>query len=151
MVQGDVHDMGAAMLGGVAGHAGLFAQAIDLAAVFQMLLNKGSYNNKNYLSPQTIEDFIKRGSDISRRALGFDTKEATEGQISKNVAWQASDATYGHTGFTGTSVWADPKQNLVYIFLSNRSYPSGENMKVVSMNIRTRIQEHIYDAMVKKG
>lgn len=150
-VHGDVHDMGAAMIGGVSGHAGLFTQAPELATIFQMLLNKGVYGNKRYLKEETINKFIAQYTPNSRRGLGFDRKEKSDkAKSSINVAYQASDQTFGHTGFTGIGAWADPENDLIYIFLSNRTYPSGENMLLIKKSIRTRIQEVIYEAMGKK-
>lgn len=149
IILGDVHDMGAAMLGGVSGHAGLFAQATDLAALFQTLINGGVYQNRRYFKEETVKMFTSRYSKRSRRGLGFDRKEGTGGQESKNIAWQASDNTFGHTGFTGIGAWADPDNGIIYLFLSNRTYPSGENNKLISLNIRTRIHELIYEAMTK--
>lgn len=148
-VHGDVHDMGAAMLGGVAGHAGLFATPIDLAAIFQMFVDGGVYQNRRYLQASTVEKFIARYSGRARRGLGFDRKERTSGQSSVNVAWQASDRTFGHLGFTGIGAWADPDNKLIYLFLSNRTYPSGENMKLITMNTRSRIHEVCYEAIIK--
>jgi beta-glucosidase-like glycosyl hydrolase/CubicO group peptidase (beta-lactamase class C family) len=146
-LHGDVHDQNAAILGGNAGHAGLFSDARDLAVIFQMLLNKGTYQNKRYIREETVNKFIAQFSEKSRRGLGFDRKEISEKQESVNVAWQASKNTFGHLGFTGVSVWADPDNQLIYIFLSNRTYPNAENNKLLHLNIRTRIQEIIYQAM----
>jgi CubicO group peptidase (beta-lactamase class C family) len=144
-IQGDVHDMGSAMLGGVSGHAGLFAQASDIAAMFQMFLNGGTYMGKRYLQEETLRLFTSRYSMRSRRGLGFDRREGTA-QNSVNIAGKASDNTFGHTGFTGISVWADPDNDLLYVFLSNRTYPIAENNKIINMNIRTRIHDIIYEA-----
>lgn len=150
-VHGDVHDMGAAMIGGVSGHAGLFTQAPELATIFQMLLNGGVYGNRRYLKAETINKFTAQYTPNSRRGLGFDRKEKSDkAKNSINVAYQASDRTFGHTGFTGIGAWADPENDLIYIFLSNRTYPSGENMMLIKKSIRTRIQEVIYEAMDKK-
>jgi beta-N-acetylhexosaminidase len=148
-VQGDVHDMAAAMIGGVSGHAGLFATAADLAAVMQMLTDEGEYMGKQYLEPATVNKFTAQQNTNSRRALGFDRKEKSSDGKSVNVAYQASDRTFGHLGFTGIGAWADPDNKIVYIFLSNRTFPSGENNKLNSLGIRTRIQEVIYDAVIK--
>jgi beta-N-acetylhexosaminidase len=144
-IQGDVHDMGSAMLGGVSGHAGLFAQASDIAAMFQMFLNGGTYMGKRYLQEETLRLFTSRYSMRSRRGLGFDRREGTA-QNSVNIAAKASDNTFGHTGFTGISVWADADNDLLYVFLSNRTYPIAENNKIINMNIRTRIHDIIYEA-----
>jgi Beta-glucosidase-related glycosidases len=143
-----VHDEGAAMFGGVAGHAGLFSNAYDLSILYQMLLNKGEYNGKRYLKPETIEYFTAYHSDISRRGLGFDKPEkdnATRREPYPSVL--ASEQTFGHTGFTGTCVWVDPKVNLVYIFLSNRVFNSRSNNLLGQMNIRGKIQDAIYSAL----
>ncbi|HEX7847479.1 MAG TPA: glycoside hydrolase family 3 N-terminal domain-containing protein, partial [Chitinophagaceae bacterium] len=126
--QGDVHDEGASMFGGVAGHAGLFSNAYDLSLLYQMLLNGGELNGERYLNPETIKKFIGYGSDISRRGLGFDKPEkdnATRKEPYPSAL--ASSETFGHTGFTGTCVWVDPRYDIVYIFLSNRVYPTRNN------------------------
>lgn len=149
VVQGDVHDMAAAMLGGVAGHAGLFSPATDLAAVMQMLVNEGEYMGKRYLKAETVRHFIKQQATDSRRALGFDRKEKGGDKKSVNVAYQASDRSFGHLGFTGIGAWADPDNKIVYLFLSNRTFPSGENNKLNSKNIRPRIHEVIYEAIMR--
>lgn len=141
LLQGYVHDSGAALAGGVSGHAGLFASANDLAILNQMLLNGGTYGGVEYLKPATVEMFTARQSDVSRRGLGFDRGNGTGYPSSL-----ASPGTYGHTGYTGTCVWVDPKEKLVYIFLSNRVYPSATN-KLNSMRIRPRIQDVIYEAI----
>lgn len=149
VVQGDVHDMGAAMLGGVSGHAGLFSNAQDLAAIFQMLLNGGEYGGKTYLRKSTIDLFTAKQNNQSRRALGFDRKEEGDNpKQSINVAWQASPRTFGHQGFTGIGAWGDPDNNIVYLFLSNRTFPSGENMTLIRRDIRSRIQEVVYEAIL---
>jgi beta-N-acetylhexosaminidase len=146
VIQGYVHDPGAAMMGGVSGHAGLFSNATDLAALMQMLLNGGVYNGKRFLKPETIQYFTKRQNNKSRRGLGFDKPETDEHK-GNPACDSASSATYGHTGFTGTGAWVDPEYGIVYIFLSNRVYPTAENWKLVKMDVRTNIQQVIYDAM----
>ena len=145
-VHGYVHDMGAAMLGGVSGHAGLFGNAEDLAVLMQMLLNKGYYGGAWHLDPKTVREFTRRCPDCTRRGIGFDMKQLDEGS-SLNLSGRASESTFGHLGFTGTCAWADPEQNLVYIFLSNRTYPSMKNNKFGKMDIRPRIQSAIYQAL----
>ena len=145
---GDVHDEGAAMFGGVAGHAGLFSNAYDLAKLYQMLLNGGVLNGKRYLKKSTIHKFTAYSSSISRRGLGFDKPEKDnaarkEAYPSKSV----SPETYGHTGFTGTCVWVDPTKQLVYIFLSSRVSPTRNNTKFGRLNVRPNIQEAIYSAI----
>ncbi|WP_442794294.1 serine hydrolase domain-containing protein [Pelobium manganitolerans] len=146
LVWGYVHDQGAAMAGGVAGHAGLFSNASDLAILYQMLLNKGTYGGTKYFEPATVALFTRKHSAVSRRGLGFDgyNAESSYGYPSK----LASPQSYGHTGYTGTAVWVDPAENLVYIFLSNRVYPKVTN-KLSTLNIRPRIQDVVYRAIAK--
>lgn len=148
VIRGYVHDPGAAMLGGVSGHAGIFSNANDLAVFMQMLLNKGSYGGKRFLKAETIELFTKRQNNKSRRGLGFDKPE-TNPKKGNPASDNAPAVSFGHTGFTGTCTWVDPKNNLVYVFLSNRIYPTAENRKLISMNIRTRIQDVIYEALLE--
>lgn len=145
-IQGYVHDMGAAMLGGVAGHAGLFSNAEDLAIIMQMLLNKGNYRGKQYFKPETINYFTTYNSAISRRAYGFDKPEKRVGDggpASEMVSKQA----FGHQGFTGTCVWADPQTGIVFVFLSNRTHPSADNGQINKLGIRTIAQSYIYKAL----
>jgi CubicO group peptidase (beta-lactamase class C family) len=144
-LKGYVQDPGAAMAGGVAGHAGLFAAAYDLAILSQMLLNGGAYNGRQYIEPETVKLFSSRQSDDSRRGLGFDCRdpESKEGYPCR----LASPGTFGHTGYTGTCVWIDPERRLIYIFLSNRLYPSQAVNKLVALNVRSRIQDVLYEAM----
>ncbi|MEP0712317.1 MAG: glycoside hydrolase family 3 N-terminal domain-containing protein [Algoriphagus sp.] len=148
-VQGYVHDQGAAMYGGVAGHAGLFGTANDLAVMMQMMLNKGSYGDVNLISPETIEKFTKNQSRQSRRGWGWD-KPNTEVGSGGSAGDLAPKSTFGHTGFTGTCVWADPENNLIYVFLSNRVYPDMTNTKLLKEGTRTEIHDIIYEAMGKK-
>ncbi|PZX58408.1 beta-glucosidase-like glycosyl hydrolase [Algoriphagus ratkowskyi] len=148
-VQGYVHDQGAAMYGGVAGHAGLFGTANDLAVMMQMMLNKGYYGDVNLISPKTIEKFTKSQSSQSRRGWGWD-KPNTQVGSGGSAGDLAPKSTFGHTGFTGTSVWADPDNNLIYVFLSNRVYPDATNTKLLKEGIRTDIHDIIYEAMGKK-
>jgi CubicO group peptidase (beta-lactamase class C family) len=145
LLKGYVQDPGAAMAGGVSGHAGLFAAAYDLAILSQMLLNGGSYNGRQYIKPETVKQFSSRQFSDSHRGLGFDCwdPESKEGYPCR----LASPETFGHTGYTGTCVWIDPEHRLIYIFLSNRLYPSQTVNKLVKMNIRSRIQDVVYEAM----
>jgi CubicO group peptidase (beta-lactamase class C family) len=148
LIRGDVHDPGSAMFGGVAGHAGLFSDAYDLAVLEQMLLDGGSFNGQTYLKKSTIDYFTAYHSDISRRALGFDKPEKDNAHLkSPYPCLSASPETFGHTGFTGTCVWVDPKYNLIYVFLSNRVNPVENNPRLSSLSIRGRIQETIYQSM----
>ena len=145
LVHGYVHDETAALLGGVAGHAGLFGNADDLAVVFQMLLNGGVYGQQRFFEPETIERFTT-ASYGNHRGLGFDKPK--RGEIGEGVFPEAlSSATFGHTGFTGTCVWSDPEQQLTYIFLSNRIHPDRNNSKLFTMRVRERVHEVIYDAL----
>ena len=150
LIRGDVHDPGAAMFGGIAGHAGLFSNAYDLAVLMQMLLNNGVINGKRYLSDTTIARFTAYGSDISHRALGFD--KPMKDNATRSVPYPAasvSPQTFGHTGFTGIGAWADPAHNLIFIVLSNRVHPSGSNL-FLNLNVRPRMHEAVYQSM-KKG
>lgn len=146
--QGDVHDEGASMFGGVAGHAGLFSDAYDLAMLYQMLLNGGEFNGERYLQPATINLFTAYHSAVSRRGYGFDKPEK-DNELRKEPypSALASPQTFGHTGYTGTCVWVDPKYDLVYIFLSNRVYPTRDNNKISQLLIRGKIQDAIYRAL----
>lgn len=146
--RGDVHDEGASMFGGVAGHAGLFSNAYDLALLYQMLLNGGELNGERLLKPETIKKFTSYNSKLSRRGLGFDKPEK-DNAIRRDPypSALASPATFGHTGFTGTCVWVDPQHQLVYIFLSNRVYPTRDNNKLGQLGIRGKIQDAIYRAL----
>lgn len=145
-IQGFVHDPGAAMYGGVAGHAGLFGTAQDLAVIMQLLLNGGSYGDVALLQPETIDAFTKRQSTRSRRGWGWDKPDPEKGK-GGSAGKLAPKSTFGHTGFTGTCVWADPENKLSYIFLSNRVYPSATNTKLLDMGIRTQIHDLIYEAI----
>ncbi len=145
-IHGNVHDMGAAMMGGVAGHAGLFTDANDLAIFLQMLLNKGYYGGEQYVEPSTLSTFTTRHHKTTRRGLGFDMKETNTAKDC-NMSERASYYTYGHTGFTGTAVWVDPQYDLVFIFLTNRTYPNMNNFKLNKLDIRPRIQTVVYEAM----
>lgn len=151
-IHGRVHDEGAAMLDGVSGHAGLFGNAVDLAKLMQMYLQNGEYGGRQYIDSTTIAEFTRcqycNSQTKSRRALGFDRPNDPYVE-NGNTAPDASLSSYGHTGFTGTLAWVDPQYNLVYIFLSNRVYPTRENKKLYELNTRTRIQQVIYDALLE--
>ncbi len=146
-IQGTVHDMGAAMLGGVSGHAGLFSNSQDLAILMQMLLNKGYYGGYNYLKPATVEQYTRRHWASSRRGLGFDLKELNPDKT-ENMSEYASRNSFGHLGFTGTAVFADPDNDIIYIFLSNRTFPSMRNNKLGKNNYRPKIQSLIYKSLI---
>jgi CubicO group peptidase (beta-lactamase class C family) len=145
-LRGYVHDMSCAMLGGVSGHAGLFSDAEDLAVLFQMLMNGGEYGGKEYIDSQTLQMFTTRFGNSTRRGIGFDLKEWAP---DKNILTSpfASSKTYGHTGFTGICVWNDPVNQLVYVFLSNRTYPTMRNAKLTNHKIREKIHSRAYRAI----
>lgn len=146
-LQGYVHDMGAAMLGGVSGHAGLFSSANDLAKLFQMLVSGGCYFDRQYISPSTLLDYTTRFPGSTRRGIGFDMKELNPKET-MNMSDLAGENTFGHLGFTGTCVWADPDQQLVFVFLSNRTYPTMNNNKLTNENYRPRLQSIVYKAIL---
>ena len=146
-IHGTVHDMGAAMLGGVSGHAGLFSNSRDLAILMQMLLNKGYYGGYNFLKPTTVEQYTRRHWASSRRGLGFDLKELNPDKT-ENMSEYASRNSFGHLGFTGTAAFADPDNDIIYIFLSNRTYPSMRNNKLGKNNYRPKIQSLIYKSLI---
>ncbi|MCI5081572.1 MAG: serine hydrolase [Saprospiraceae bacterium] len=143
LVHGYVHDETAGLFGGVAGNAGLFSNAEDLAVVFQMLLNGGTYGGRKYLEKETIDLFTRSHSYV-KRGLGFDKPKK---KAYTAIAESASDQTFGHTGFTGTCVWADPQHDLVFVFLSNRLHPNVRNKKLFRDRVRERIHQVIYDAL----
>lgn len=148
LIQGTVHDEGAALGGGVAGHAGLFSTAYDLGKLYQMLLNGGELNGHRYFNRETVQEFTSYKSAISRRAYGFDKPEKpAAGSVQTYPSTLASAQTYGHTGFTGTCVWVDPKYNIVYVFLSNRVTPTRNNPRLGSYNVRGSIQDAIYKGL----
>ncbi|MBE0653237.1 MAG: serine hydrolase, partial [Bacteroidales bacterium] len=148
LLRGYVHDPGAAMLGGIAGHAGLFSNANDLAKLMQVYLNGGHYGGREFLKKEIIDKYTTRiySDNGNRRALGFDKPEP-DSRKKGPVSCSATLSSYGHTGFTGTIAWMDPEYQLIYIFLSNRLHPNQYNAKLVSENIRTKVQEAIYEAI----
>ena len=148
-IQGYVHDPDAAFLGGVSGNAGLFASARDVARVYQMLLNNGEIDGRRYLSPETCRLFTTTTSKSGRRDLGYDKPVPTNPKHNP-CCISAPSAVYGHTGYTGTCCWVDPVNRLVYVFLSNRTYPDDGVNKLAKTGIRTKIQEVIYQSMKKK-
>jgi beta-N-acetylhexosaminidase len=141
LVWGTVHDENADLLGGVSGHAGLFSTATDLAVFMQMLLNGGTYRGEKYLNGETIMQFTRRQSESSTRALGWDTKSAT-GSSAGNLF---SARSFGHTGFTGTSIWVDPDRNLAVVFLTNRVHPTRANTKI--FRVRPALHDAVIDAL----
>ncbi|MDD5509092.1 MAG: glycoside hydrolase family 3 N-terminal domain-containing protein [Bacteroidales bacterium] len=152
LVHGDVHDQGAAMLGGVSGHAGLFSNAADLAVIMQMLLQKGTYGGKKYLDEAIVDEFTRYQFPLNnnRRGIGFDKPEP-ERRTNGPACPETSERSFGHSGFTGTYVWADPENNLSYVFLSNRVYPDAANNKLIEQQLRTRIHQLFYHALPHIG
>lgn len=153
LLQGYVHDRGAAMLNGVSGHAGLFSNAYDLAKLLQMLLNKGTYGGEEFIKPETIDLFTacQYCEQGNRKGLGFDKPEPTGSRKIDPTCRCTSPLSYGHTGFTGTIFWVDPEQSLIYIFLSNRvnrSTPDAKNTMLGDSAVRPRIQRIIYNAII---
>ncbi|MEO6187453.1 MAG: glycoside hydrolase family 3 N-terminal domain-containing protein [Ginsengibacter sp.] len=148
-LRGDVHDPGASMFGGIAGHAGLFSDVEGIASIFQMLLDGGTFKGKRYINQKTIKLFTAYNSSVSRRGLGFDKPEKDNAKSKDPYpSALASPLAFGHTGYTGTCVWADPKTNIIYVFLSNRVNPNGgANLKLSKMRIRGKIQDAIYSAL----
>ena len=148
-LQGYVHDMAAAMMDGVAGKAGLFSTSTDLAVLMQMLINGGYYGGEQIIQTKTVRQFTSRCDDCSRRGIGFDMKEQKESK-SQNMSPLASERTFGHLGFTGICAWADPNQNLIFIFLSNRTFPKWKGNNILGRhNYRPRIQTVIYEALAE--
>lgn len=146
LLQGYVHDEAAAFQGGVSGNAGLFSNATEVAKVYQMLLNGGEYEGKRYLGESTCKLFTTSKSRISRRGLGFDKPDVVN-KAKSPCPDDAPATVYGHTGFTGTCVWVDPTNEIIYVFLSNRVHPDSWNPKLGSLNTRPKIMQAIYDAM----
>jgi beta-glucosidase-like glycosyl hydrolase/CubicO group peptidase (beta-lactamase class C family) len=145
-LRGYVHDQGAAMLGGVAGHAGLFGNATDVAVVMQMLLNNGVYGGQTLLDAAVINHYTSSQFSDNRRGLCFDKPESDSKKDSPVVS-ECSLASYGHSGFTGTFAWADPENGLIFVFLSNRVYPNAEENKLAKLGIRGKIHKVLYDAL----
>lgn len=144
-VWGEVHDRNALVFGGVAGHAGLFSTASDLAKIMSMFLNDGYYGGKQYISKATLDQLNIRHFRSNRRGLGWDKR----GKKNMVASVAASDQSFGHTGFTGTMVWADPQKDLIYVFLSNRIYPNADNWTLGNLHTRTNIHDVLYQALKK--
>lgn len=151
-IQAYVHDPTAAMLGGVSGHAGMFGNAGDLAKLAQMYLQQGTYGGETYISAETMNRFTARAypNSENRRGIGFDKPFYNTEEKGGPTCEEASDLSFGHTGFTGTMIWIDPKYDLLYIFLSNRICPDESNTKLIEMDVRTKIQSQIYKSIIKE-
>jgi beta-glucosidase-like glycosyl hydrolase/CubicO group peptidase (beta-lactamase class C family) len=149
LIQGYVHDMEAAMEGGVGGHAGIFSNAMDIDKMMQMYLQKGNYGGQQYFSEKTFTDFntCYFCADGNRRGIGFDKPQAAG--TAGPTCGCASLTSFGHTGFTGTMAWADPEEELIYVFLSNRTYPESTINTLSKENIREDIQKVIYEAIIR--
>lgn len=144
LIRGYVHDPGAAMFGGVSGHAGLFSNAYEIAVLMQMMMNKGVMNDKRYIRAETIDLFTKYNSEISRRGYGFDKPE--KDNATRKIpypSWSVSADAFGHTGFTGTCTWADPQKNIVFVLLANRVHPTAKNT-FGDLNVRGKVMEEIF-------
>jgi CubicO group peptidase (beta-lactamase class C family) len=146
LIKGYVHDPGAALMGGVAGHAGLFGNAYDVANVMHMLMNKGYFGDQQFIQSKTVDLFNTRHTKGNRRGLIFD--KPTLDHIGGSCSPMASDESFGHTGFTGTMCWADPRGEIIFVFLSNRIHPSAENKKLLNLNIRTEMHSAIYRTLL---
>ena len=146
-LHGVVHDEGAAMMDGISGNAGLFSTAEDLAKLYQMLLNGGTYNGRRYFKQATVDEFTRRhyAAEGNRRGLGFDKPLIEYNADASSVARQASASSFGHSGYTGTMVWADPEHDLLFVFLSNRVYPSRNRRAIYTLGIRPRIHTLLYE------
>ena len=149
LIHGDVHDQTAALFGGVSGHAGLFSNARDLAVMMQLLLNGGYANGTQFISEETINYFTSApfADNENRRGIGFDKPDLDPDAKYYTPSKQSSMSSFGHSGFTGTFAWADPENQLVVIFLSNRVYPTSDNDKISKLNIRTKIHDLFYKAV----
>ncbi len=152
LLHGHVHDEGAAMLGGVSGHAGLFGDALGVARVLQMMLQGGSYAQRSYLGDSTLAEFTRRHFEDkdNRRGLGFDKPLIDNAQMDFAGSYpcpSASAASFGHTGFTGTLFWADPESELLFVFLSNRVHPTRDNSRLFDLNIRSGMLEYCYQSL----
>ena len=151
IIRGTVHDPGAHMLGGVCCHAGLFSDANDLARLGQLLLNGGTYSGQKIFDGSTLSDWTERAyrNTENRRGIGFDKKGLKEDE--GTASQFASDSSFGHSGFTGTLVWVDPDYDLVYVFLSNRTFPSSENDALITKNVRTEIHSAIINCIMDEA
>ena len=151
LIRGYVHDEAAAMLNGISCNAGLFTNAEDLAKLFQMYLNGGEYNGRRFLVKEAVEEFTRYQfpEKGNRRGLGFDKPLIEYEAESSYVAKDASPESFGHSGFTGTFVWADPAHDMLFIFLSNRVYPDRSHRKLYTMNLRPKIHQAVYDYLKK--
>ncbi len=151
-IHGHVHDEGASMMGGISGNAGLFATANDLAKLLQMYLQMGSFGGEEFIKKPTMKEFSRSQfpDNNNRRGLGFDKPLLNNELLGKNAAYpakSASPSSFGHSGYTGTFAWVDPEKNIIYVFFSNRVYPTRENNLISKMNIRSKVLQAVYDSI----
>jgi CubicO group peptidase (beta-lactamase class C family) len=147
-IQGDVHDQGAAMLGGIGGHAGVFSNANDVGVMMQLYLNGGTYGGKRYFRTETVNDFTRYQYKDNRRGVCFDKPEPDPKKV--NPACDSiSQSSFGHQGFTGTQAWVDPETGLVFVFLSNRVYPDAKTNKLAKEGIRGKLMQELVMAAKK--
>ena len=147
-VQGYVHDMGAAMQGGIGGHAGMFSNSNDVAKMMQLFIQQGNYGDKRYFSSKTFNrfNFCHYCEQNNRRGIGFDKPQlGNKGPTCGCLSMES----FGHSGFTGTYAWADPDKEIVYVFLANRTFPKSDSNRLLKENIRTEIQRLIYKSIVE--
>jgi CubicO group peptidase (beta-lactamase class C family) len=150
-IHGTVHDEGAIMMGGVSSNAGLFGKTEDLAKLMQMYLNMGTYGGKRYISDSTLHEFtrVQYPENGNHRALGFDKPRLKGDEKYNGCSNDASPESFGHSGYTGTFVWADPSNGLLFVFMSNRVYPTRNNRKIYTLHIRPAMHQVFYDALKK--
>lgn len=150
LVHGTVHDEAAAMLGGVSCNAGLFGDAHSLSSLFQLYINSGRWNDQEIISERAVELFTSYQYEHNRRGLGFDKPLREYNANQAYVAESASKKSYGHSGFTGTMVWADPEHDLIFVLLSNRVYPTRSHRKLYSLSLRPQMHQAVYDYILTK-
>jgi CubicO group peptidase (beta-lactamase class C family) len=153
-LHGTVHDEGAAMLGGISGHAGLFATANDLMKIMELYRRMGEYGGEQIIAHDVLKDYttVQFPENKNRRGLGFDKPLLNNAELSEKEAYPAKDASpssFGHSGYTGTFVWVDPDKEISYVFLCNRVYPTRNNNLLSDLNIRSGILQAIYDSILK--
>ncbi len=150
LIQGYVHDPGAALLGGVSCHAGLFGNALNLGKLMQFFLNNGQLNGVKLIDSNVVREFTSRHfSPNNRRGLCFDKPEQNEKKINP-VTSECSSQSFGHSGFTGTLAWADPENKLIFVFLCNRVYPNADDNKLLKLGIRGKIHKEFYEVLKKE-
>ena len=154
LVKGWVHDENASLMGGISGNAGLFGTAKDVFKMMQLYVSYGKYGGEQYLSEATVKEFtrVQFPENDNRRGLGFDKPLLNNSDLDLSEAYPAPEVSaesFGHSGFTGTFVWADPKYQLVYVFLSNRVHPSRTHRQLYDLKIRTAVQQLIYQAVLE--